>query len=171
MSCATRAPLTCSTGAPISEPSRSSWDTRRSRPPRCTPRSRRNGCARCTSRHIRAPRSRKLGSLAPMPSDATQADLRVSLEEERASLRQQLAGRLTLNPLAHVDLFGTLLLPALLILTTGRAFGYAKPVPVNPSQLRNPRNESLLVSLAGPAVNIVIAVVAAVGLHSVHRAG
>ena len=81
------------------------------------------------------------------------------------------AGRLTLNPLAHVDPFGTIILPALLILTTGRAFGYAKPVPVNPRQLRHPRNEGLLVSLAGPAVNIVLAVAAASGLHSVHRAG
>jgi len=81
------------------------------------------------------------------------------------------AGRLTLNPLAHIDPFGTIILPALLILTTGRAFGYAKPVPVNPRQLRHPRNEGLLVSLAGPAVNIVLAVAAASGLHSVHRAG
>jgi Zn-dependent protease len=71
------------------------------------------------------------------------------------------AGRLTLNPIAHIDPFGTIILPVLLIATTGRAFGYAKPVPVNPRNLRNPRDQSLLVSLAGPAVNIVLAVAAA----------
>jgi Zn-dependent protease len=75
------------------------------------------------------------------------------------------AGRLTLNPIAHVDPFGTILLPLILVLTTGRAFGYAKPVPVNPRNLRNPREQSVLVSLAGPAMNIVIAVAAALFLR------
>src|SRR5207249_4785650 len=65
----------------------------------------------------------------------------------------------------------TIILPVLPILTEGPIFGYAKPVPVNPRQLRHPRNESLLVSLAGPAVNIVLAVVAAFALHSVRRVG
>src|SRR3989449_11424100 len=64
------------------------------------------------------------------------------------------AGRLTLNPVAHIDPFGTIILPLILILTTGAGFGYAKPVPVNPRNLRNPRDQSVLVSLAGPAVNI-----------------
>jgi Zn-dependent protease len=77
------------------------------------------------------------------------------------------AGRLTLNPIAHIDPFGTIILPALLILTTHSAFGYAKPVPVNPRQLRNPRDQSLLVSLAGPAVNIVIAIAAALVISRV----
>ena len=77
------------------------------------------------------------------------------------------AGRLTLNPAAHVDPFGTILLPVLLILTTHSAFGYAKPVPVNPRQLRNPRDQSLLVSLAGPAVNVVLAVAAALVLQRI----
>jgi Zn-dependent protease len=67
------------------------------------------------------------------------------------------AGRLTLNPIAHVDPFGTIILPAILILTTGSAFGYARPVPVSPSRMRSPRNQSLMTSLAGPAVNIVLA--------------
>jgi Zn-dependent protease len=67
------------------------------------------------------------------------------------------AGRLSLNPIKHVDPFGTLILPALLVFTTGRAFGYAKPVPVNVRRLRHPRNEGLLVSLAGPLVNVVLA--------------
>ncbi|MBV9412450.1 MAG: site-2 protease family protein [Acidimicrobiia bacterium] len=81
------------------------------------------------------------------------------------------AGRLTLNPIAHVDPFGTIILPVLLIATTGRAFGYAKPVPVNPRNLHDPRNQSLLVSLAGPAVNIVLAVAAAFALRQVLASG
>lgn len=64
--------------------------------------------------------------------------------------------RLTLNPLRHVDPFGTVLLPALLILSHLPVFGYAKPVPVNISRLRNPRRQSLYVSLAGPLVNIIL---------------
>ena len=64
--------------------------------------------------------------------------------------------RLTLNPLRHVDPFGTVLLPALLILSHLPAFGYAKPVPVNIGRLRNPRRQSLYVSLAGPIVNILL---------------
>ena len=72
------------------------------------------------------------------------------------------AGRLTLNPIAHIDPFGSIILPAILIFTAGAGFGYAKPVPVNPRKMRHPRNHSLLTSLAGPAVNIVLAV--AVGL-------
>jgi Zn-dependent protease len=71
------------------------------------------------------------------------------------------AGRLTLNPVAHIDPFGTVLLPALLAFTTGSAFGYAKPVPVNPSRMRRPRDHGLLVSFAGPATNVVLALLAA----------
>ena len=67
------------------------------------------------------------------------------------------AGRLTLNPIAHVDPFGSIILPGILILTTGFAFGYAKPVPVNPRRMRSPRNHNVLVALAGPATNIVLA--------------
>src|ERR671914_1114778 len=69
------------------------------------------------------------------------------------------AGRLTLNPLPHVDPFGTVLLPLLLSLTSLGVIGYAKPVPVNPGRLRKPRQHSLYVSLAGPAVNVVLALV------------
>ena len=71
-------------------------------------------------------------------------------------------GRLTLNPIAHIDPFGTLILPALLLLTSSTAFGWAKPVPVNPRRMRDPRNHGLLVSLAGPATNIVLALIAAI---------
>lgn len=71
------------------------------------------------------------------------------------------AGRLTLNPLKHVDPLGTVVLPAMLVLAGAPAFGWAKPVPVNPSRLRSPRQHSLVVSLAGPATNIVLALAAA----------
>ena len=66
------------------------------------------------------------------------------------------AHRLTLNPLRHVDPFGTVLLPALMLISGLPAFGYAKPVPVNIARLRKPRQQSLYVSLAGPIVNIIL---------------
>ncbi|HVM54406.1 MAG TPA: site-2 protease family protein [Acidimicrobiales bacterium] len=75
------------------------------------------------------------------------------------------AGRLTLNPVRHVDPFGTLLLPAILALSGLGAFGYAKPVPVNVRRLRNPRQHSLYVSVAGPITNLAIAAVALVGFR------
>lgn len=75
------------------------------------------------------------------------------------------AGRLTLNPIRHVDPMGTLVLPALMALSGFGAFGYAKPVPVNVARLRHPRNHSLLVSLAGPATNIALAAAAGVVLR------
>ena len=70
------------------------------------------------------------------------------------------AGRLSLNPLKHVDLMGTLILPAVLYLTMGVAFGYAKPVPVNVGRLRKPREQSFWVSLAGPGTNFILLLVA-----------
>jgi Zn-dependent protease len=76
------------------------------------------------------------------------------------------AGRLTLNPIAHIDPVGTILLPVILSLSGVGAFGWAKPVPVSPGRLRNPRSHSLWVGLAGPATNVVIAVAAAVGYRS-----
>ncbi len=77
------------------------------------------------------------------------------------------AGRLTLNPVPHIDPFGTIILPALMLLVGFGAIAYAKPVPVNPGRMRHPRNESLLVSLVGPAVNIVLAVAAALAFRVV----
>jgi Zn-dependent protease len=74
-------------------------------------------------------------------------------------------GRLTLNPLAHVDPMGTLLLPALLMMTNAPfMFGWAKPVPVSFGRLRNPRRDMVLVALAGPAMNLALAVGSAAGL-------
>jgi len=76
-------------------------------------------------------------------------------------------GRVTFNPLRHVDPFGTILLPALLYITTGFVFGYAKPVPVNFRRLRSPRRDMVLVAAAGPGVNLLLAVVSAIALHLV----
>jgi Zn-dependent protease len=77
------------------------------------------------------------------------------------------AGRLTLNPAKHIDPFGTVLLPLMLALSGLGAFGYAKPVPVNVGRLRDPRRHALLVSLAGPATNLVLVALATVLLRSV----
>jgi Zn-dependent protease len=76
------------------------------------------------------------------------------------------AGRVTLNPIAHVDPVGSVALPLLLAVAGAPIFGWAKPVPVNPRNLRNPRQQTLLVSLAGPATNIVLAIAVAVVLRS-----
>jgi Zn-dependent protease len=75
------------------------------------------------------------------------------------------AGRLTLNPLAHVDIVGTIIVPVLMIWSGVGFFGWAKPVPVNVSKLRSPRNHGVLVSLAGPAVNATLCVLSAVLFH------
>jgi Zn-dependent protease len=75
-------------------------------------------------------------------------------------------GRVSLNPLRHIDPFGTILLPALLLLARSPfLFGYAKPVPVNFRALRNPRYGMVLVAAAGPAMNIGLAIVAGLCFH------
>jgi Zn-dependent protease len=77
-------------------------------------------------------------------------------------------GRVSFNPLKHIDPFGTLILPAVLLFSHSPfLFGYAKPVPVNFRALRHPRIEMVWVALAGPATNIALALVAAAGLHLV----
>jgi len=77
-------------------------------------------------------------------------------------------GRVTFNPLKHIDPFGTLMLPAMLLLAHSPfLFGYAKPVPVNFRALRNPRIDMVWVALAGPATNIALALVAALAFHLV----
>jgi Zn-dependent protease len=68
------------------------------------------------------------------------------------------AGRLTLNPLRHVDLFGTVILPGLLFISGLPPFGYAKPVPVNFNNLQNPKRDMVWVAAAGPAVNMLMAI-------------
>jgi Zn-dependent protease len=74
----------------------------------------------------------------------------------------RLEGRLTLNPRAHIDPFGTILLPLLcLIFPTGILIGYARPVPINPGNLRNPRRDMALVAAAGPGMNLLLAIASA----------
>jgi len=77
------------------------------------------------------------------------------------------AGRLSFNPIRHIDPFGTILLPAMLAATTGFIFGYAKPVPVDPQQLRNPRRDMAFVAAAGPLTNIALAIVAVIVFYFV----
>jgi Zn-dependent protease len=72
------------------------------------------------------------------------------------------AGRLTLNPVPHIDPFGSLIIPALGVLSGLPVIGWAKPVPVTPARLRRPRRDMLYVSLAGPATNFALALGAAI---------
>ncbi|MSR23832.1 MAG: site-2 protease family protein [Nitrospiraceae bacterium] len=77
----------------------------------------------------------------------------------------RLEGRLTMNPLAHIDPFGTVILPLLCLMLPGGFFlGWAKPVPVNPARLRNPRRDMALVAAAGPGMNLLLAIASAIGL-------
>lgn len=80
-----------------------------------------------------------------------------------AALRQgdttaKYAGRLTLNPIAHMDLWGTVLMPLALLYFFGIFFGYAKPVPINPYNFRNQRRGMIEVSLAGVGANFLVAI-------------
>ncbi|MEX2201660.1 MAG: site-2 protease family protein [Dongiaceae bacterium] len=79
------------------------------------------------------------------------------------------AGRVTANPLRHVDPFGTLILPGLMLLATGMrfTFGYAKPVPVNFARLNRPRRDMVLVAAAGPGINLLLALASALAMHLV----
>ncbi|MCL0086364.1 site-2 protease family protein [Thermodesulfovibrionales bacterium] len=72
----------------------------------------------------------------------------------------KMMGRLTLNPIVHIDLFGTILMPVLLLIVTAGqfAFGYAKPVPINPYNFKNPKRDMAISAAAGPAANIALAV-------------
>jgi Zn-dependent protease len=79
------------------------------------------------------------------------------------------AGRLTLNPVPHIDPFGSLILPALGALAHIPVIGWAKPVPVNPNRLRHSRRDMLYVSLAGPATNFALMLVAALAARSLYK--
>jgi Zn-dependent protease len=72
----------------------------------------------------------------------------------------KMLGRLTLNPIAHIDLFGTILMPLmLLVFTSGQfVFGYAKPVPINPMNFKNPKRDMALSAVGGPLTNILLAI-------------
>jgi Zn-dependent protease len=79
------------------------------------------------------------------------------------------AGRVTFNPIKHIDLLGTIVLPALLLLSSsGRfMFGYAKPVPVNFRRLNHPRQDMVWVAVAGPATNVLLAIASSLLLYGV----
>lgn len=77
----------------------------------------------------------------------------------------RLLGRISLNPIVHIDLIGTIVLPLLAALSNLPIIGWAKPVPVNISRLRHPRRDFVLVAAAGPASNIVLAVMAAIAIR------
>ncbi len=80
------------------------------------------------------------------------------------------AGRLTLNPLAHVDPIGSVVIPLVLILSnSGLLFGWAKPVPVNFAQLRNPKRDMILVAAAGPLTNLMLATLSALVFHGIRK--
>jgi Zn-dependent protease len=84
----------------------------------------------------------------------------------------KLAGRLTFNPISHLDLFGTVILPLLLILSnSGFLIAWAKPVPINPLYFRNHRRDTLLVSAAGPASNLVMALFFGYLMIALHEIG
>jgi len=77
-------------------------------------------------------------------------------------------GRVSFNPIKHIDLVGTILLPGILLLARSPfLFGYAKPVPVNFRALRSPRRDTVLVAVAGPAMNFTLAILAALAFHVV----
>lgn len=68
-------------------------------------------------------------------------------------------GRLTLNPIKHIDILGTIIIPGLLLLSfTGFIFGWAKPVPVDPRNFKNPKKDMAIVALAGPVANLLMAI-------------
>ncbi len=75
--------------------------------------------------------------------------------------------RVTFNPLNHIDPFGTIVLPALLYMTSGFLFGYAKPVPVNFGRLRDPRRDMVWVALAGPGTNVLLAIASSLLFYGV----
>lgn len=85
---------------------------------------------------------------------------------KRGDNTAMMMGRLTMNPMAHMDILGTLILPLMAILTPGFGlfFGWAKPVPVNERNLKNPRKDMFWIALAGPASNILLAALASLVL-------
>jgi Zn-dependent protease len=78
----------------------------------------------------------------------------------------RLMGRLTLNPISHIDVIGTIILPLMLIIFRSPfLFGWAKPVPVDPYNLKHPRKDMALISLAGPGTNIILAIILSIFLR------
>lgn len=90
---------------------------------------------------------------------------------KRGDSTAKLLGRLTLNPIYHIDIFGSIILPAILILTGAPVFGWAKPVPVNMYNLKNPKRDMIFVSLAGVTANFLLAVIAGIIMFLIRSAG
>lgn len=82
----------------------------------------------------------------------------------------RIMGRITLNPIKSVDIYGTIIIPLLLALAGAPVLGWAKPVEFDPYNLRNPRKDSALISLAGPAINIIVAILLAIIVRFVNLA-
>lgn len=80
------------------------------------------------------------------------------------------AGRLSLNPMKHIDPFGTVILPLLLMILHWPIFGYAKPVPYNPTYFKDPRRGDAITGLAGPLANLCMALIAAIIMQILHAA-
>jgi Zn-dependent protease len=76
-------------------------------------------------------------------------------------------GRVSFNPIRHIDPFGTVVLPLILFIASGWILGWAKPVPVNPSRLNSPRRDMVLVAAAGPGINLTLALVSAAILSAI----
>ncbi|NQU70730.1 MAG: site-2 protease family protein [Rhodospirillales bacterium] len=74
-------------------------------------------------------------------------------------------GRVSFNPLRHIDMWGTVIIPAVLLVTTSFVFGWAKPVPVDFGRLNNPRRDMVWVALAGPGINLAMAIFCAFMIH------
>ena len=81
---------------------------------------------------------------------------------KRGDSTAKLLGRLTLNPVNHIDIFGSVILPAVLMLIGAPVFGWAKPVPINIYNLKNPKKDVILVSLAGVTANFTLALIAGI---------
>jgi Zn-dependent protease len=73
-------------------------------------------------------------------------------------------GRLTLNPIPHIDIIGSIVLPFILMISGAPIFGWAKPVPVNPARLYNPKTDMIWVSLSGSVANFMLAIIASIGM-------
>lgn len=81
----------------------------------------------------------------------------------------RLSGRLTLNPIPHIDLFGSIIVPIMLLLSgTGFFIAWAKPVPIDPYNLKDPRKDSALISLAGPGANFILAIISSILLYALN---
>jgi len=98
------------------------------------------------------------------PGDGLGDTRNIAISFQEAAHTAWRLGRVSFNPAKHIDPFGTILLPGILLLLRAPfLFGYAKPVPVNFQKLRSPRRDMVLVAAAGPVMNIVLALMSRIG--------